>query len=70
MFGSVAKPYEPNVGAEGAAFGLLGMNIVELMQAWRLIGNAHKPLFKLIFITIVSLTTGFIPQVSVLIHVS
>ena len=63
MFGSVAKPYEPNVGAEGAAFGLIGMNLVELIQAWRLIDNPHKPLFKLMLITTISLTTGFIPQV-------
>lgn len=57
------KPYEPNVGAHGAAFGLLGMNFVELLQAWKLVEHPERPLIKLIVYTVIGLAIGFMPEV-------
>ena len=66
LFGSLLKPYEPNVGAHGAAFGLLGMNYVELVQAWKLVEHPERPLIKLTIYTILGLAVGFMPEVGIL----
>lgn len=63
LIGSVAKPYEPNVGGHGAAFGLLAMNFVELGQVWTLIESPVLPFVKLVALTVMGLGTGFMPQV-------
>lgn len=69
LVGSVAKPYEPNVGAHGAAFGLLGMNLVELIQAWQLVKRPEVPLAKLTALCVLGLATGLMPQVRVIMRV-
>lgn len=52
-----------NIGAQGAVFGLIGMNLVELIQAWKLVDKPWKAVLKLGLIITLGVAAGLLPQV-------
>ncbi|KAF6024407.1 hypothetical protein EB796_017319 [Bugula neritina] len=63
LIGSIARPYQVNIGAQGAVFGLIGMNLVELIQAWKLVDKPWKAVLKLGLIITLGVAAGLLPQV-------
>jgi membrane associated rhomboid family serine protease len=65
----IFSPQTVSVGSNPAVYGLLGVMVVELFQAWQIIPNPMVQLFKLMSIIIISLLIGTLPYVDNWSHV-
>eukprot|EP01137_Pigoraptor_chileana_P036771 Opistho-2@32927 len=69
LFSAIFVPYQPQVGASGALYGLLAVLVVELFQSWQLLTHPWKEMFKLIIVVAVSLMIGTLPWVDNFAHI-
>lgn len=69
IISGIFSPKTVSLGADPAVYGLLGVMIVELFQAWQIILSPVFQLAKLLFIVIVSLLIGTFPYVDNWSHV-
>jgi len=63
------SPKTVSMGADPAAYGFLGVELVELFQAWQVIPNAWWQLTKLLLITAVLMLLGTLPYIDNWSHV-
>ncbi|XP_055955425.1 inactive rhomboid protein 1 isoform X2 [Patella vulgata] len=61
---SIISPYLPQVGSTGAVFGAVGVSIIEVIQAWKIINKPWKELIKIIIVITFFLISGLLPLVS------
>jgi len=66
---AIFSPLTVSVGADPAVYGLLGVMMVELFQAWQIVPDAKTQLAKLLTIISVSLLIGTFPYVDNWSHV-
>jgi len=64
LLGSALRPYEPVVGGQGAAFGLVAVNLIELFQSWHLVAKPALPILKMVGYCCLFLVAGLMPEVS------
>ena len=64
------NPYIPHVGAGGASFGLLGVVLIELFQAWKIVKHPVLELLKILCITTLLLLSGTVPYVDNTTHIA
>lgn len=64
LIGCALRPSEGTVGAGGAVSALIGVHLVELIQAWKLVYNPFTALLKLLGAFSLFIIAGFLPQVS------
>ncbi|KAK9710690.1 hypothetical protein K7432_008251 [Basidiobolus ranarum] len=70
IFGAnFAPPNMPSVGASGALFGLIGCQVVDLVQHWRLIENPCRELTKMIILLIINFALGLLPSIDNFAHI-
>lgn len=69
MISAIFSPKTISMGADPAVYGLLGVMLVELFQAWQIIPSPLKQLAKLTITILVSLLIGTFPYVDNWSHV-
>jgi membrane associated rhomboid family serine protease len=70
LFGGVyALPDLPSVGASGAIFGLVGCELVDLIQNWKYIGSPGCQLFKLVITIAINFALGLLPFIDNFSHI-
>lgn len=58
------SPYLPHSGSGGAAFSLVGVLLVELMQSWQLLPHPWREAAKLTGVVLLFLLSGTLPYVN------
>ncbi|KAK9702284.1 hypothetical protein K7432_011333 [Basidiobolus ranarum] len=67
--GNFAPQNLPSVGASGALFGLIGCQLVDLIQHWSLYPNPCGELFKMIILLIINFAIGLLPSIDNFAHI-
>uniref|UniRef100_A0A1X7UGE8 Peptidase S54 rhomboid domain-containing protein n=1 Tax=Amphimedon queenslandica TaxID=400682 RepID=A0A1X7UGE8_AMPQE len=63
LISGIFIPETVSVGASGSLFGLLGVQLVELLQGWKWVKNPCAQLTKLLIFDIILLVLGTLPYI-------
>eukprot|EP01135_Chromosphaera_perkinsii_P000076 Nk52_evm27s24 gene=Nk52_evmTU27s24 len=63
IYSAIFTPMQPQVGASGALYGLLGVLVIELFQSWQMLKTPQREAYKLAAMVGLSLLMGTLPWV-------
>lgn len=69
MLSAILIPYQPEVGASGALYGILATLVVEVIKNWSLFSNPFIELLKLVLLICFLLLAGLLPWIDNFAHI-
>eukprot|EP00003_Mantamonas_plastica_P014445 TRINITY_DN2511_c0_g1_i2.p2 TRINITY_DN2511_c0_g1~~TRINITY_DN2511_c0_g1_i2.p2 ORF type:complete len:195 (+),score=66.86 TRINITY_DN2511_c0_g1_i2:744-1328(+) len=66
---SIFVPQQVVVGASSSLYGFFGVMLIDVLQAWSILDNPGKALSNVLFVIIISLGMGLMPQIDNFAHV-